>query len=149
MKVQFKKCHDLAIIPSYAHSTDSGMDLFSVDEDITFFPSQIKVIRTGLNVVLPVGYEAQIRPKSGLSSKGLVAILGTIDNGYRGEISVIVQYTGNTMFKVSKLSKIAQIVIQKVEQFEVEEVFEIENDTSRGAGGFGSTGLILEGGLNA
>lgn len=142
MKVQFKKCHDLAIIPKYAHSTDSGMDLFSVEEDITFFPSQIKVIKTGLQVILPSGYEAQIRPKSGLSTKGLVAVLGTVDNGYRGEISVIVQYTGNTMFKVSKLSKIAQIVIQKVESFEVEEVFEIDDKTSRGQGGFGSTGLI-------
>ena len=144
MKVQFKKCHDLAIIPKYAHSTDSGMDLFSVEEDITFFPSQIKVIKTGLQVILPSGYEAQIRPKSGLSTKGLVAVLGTVDNGYRGEISVIVQYTGNTMFKVAKLSKIAQIVIQRVESFEVEEVFEIDDKTSRGQGGFGSTGLLSE-----
>lgn len=144
MKVQFKKCHDLAIIPKYAHSTDSGMDLFSVEEDITFFPSQIKVIKTGLQVILPSGYEAQIRPKSGLSTKGLVAVLGTVDNGYRGEISVIVQYTGNTMFKVAKLSKIAQIVIQRVESFEVEEVFEIDDKTSRGSGGFGSTGLLSE-----
>ena len=146
MKVQFKKCNPLAVIPKYAHDGDSGMDLFSVDEDITFFPSQIKVIRTGLNVILPQGYEAQIRPKSGLSAKGLVAILGTIDNGYRGEISVIAQYFGGQMFKVSKLSKIAQIVIQKVEQFEAEEVFKIDDKTSRGIGGFGSTGLILEGG---
>lgn len=144
MKVQFKKCNPIAIIPSYAHQGDSGMDLFSVEEDISFFPSQVKVIRTGLNIILPQGYEAQIRPKSGLASKGLIAVLGTIDNGYRGEISVILKYDGSQMFKVSKLSKIAQIVIQKVESFEIEEVFEIDDNTSRGSGGFGSTGLLSE-----
>lgn len=143
MKVQFKKCNSIAIIPSYAHQGDSGMDLFSVEEDISFFPSQVKVLRTGLNIILPDGYEAQIRPKSGLASKGLIAVLGTIDNGYRGEIKVVLKYDGSQMFKVSKLSKIAQIVIQKIESFEIEEVFEIDDKTSRGIGGFGSTGLIL------
>lgn len=144
MKVQFKKCNPIAIIPSYAHQDDSGMDLFSVEEDTVFSPSQVKVIRTGLQVVLPSGYEAQIRPKNGLASQGLIAVLGTIDNGYRGEISVILKYDGSQMFKVSKLSKIAQIVIQKIESFEVEEVFEINDKTSRGSGGFGSTGLLSE-----
>ena len=143
MKVQFKKCNPLAVIPNYAHDGDSGMDLFSVEEDIVFFPSQTKVIKTGLNIILPKGYEAQVRPKSGLASKGLSVILGTIDNGYRGEICVILKYDGSQMFKVPKLSKIAQIVIQKIESFEIEEVFEIENDTSRGEDGFGSTGLNI------
>lgn len=142
MKVQFKKCNPIAIIPSYAHQGDSGMDLFSVEEDIIMFPSQVKTIRTGLQVVLPEGYEGQIRNKSGLSGKNVITVFGTIDNGYRGEISVIIKYDGSTMFKIPKLSKIGQLVLNKVEQAEIEEVFEIDDNTSRGAGGFGSTGLI-------
>ena len=144
MKVQFKKCNPIAIIPSYAHQGDSGMDLFSVEEDIIMFPSQVKTIRTGLQVVLPEGYEGQVRNKSGLSKANLITVFGTDDNGYRGEISVIVKYDGKEMFKIPKLTKIAQIVIQKVESFEVEEVFEIDDKTSRGQGGFGSTGLLSE-----
>lgn len=143
MKVQFKKCHEDAIIPKYAHSTDSGMDIFAIDNHSLYSSNTVRV-RTGLQMILPSGYEAQIRPKSGLSLKGLHIHLGTIDNGYEGEIMINVCCLNNREYVIKKGEKIDQIVIQKVESFEVEEVFEIDDKTSRGQGGFGSTGLLSE-----
>ena len=141
MKVQFKKCHDLAIIPSYAHSTDSGMDIFAIENHSLYSSNTVKV-RTGLKMILPEGHEAQVRPKSGLSLQGLHIHFGTIDNGYRGEIMINACCLNNREYVIKKGEKIAQIVIQKVDSFEIEEVFEIDDKTSRGVGGFGSTGLI-------
>lgn len=143
MKVQFKKCHEDAIIPKYAHSTDSGMDIFAIDNHSLYSSNTVRV-RTGLQMILPSGYEAQIRPKIGLSLKGLHIHLGTIDNGYEGEIMINVCCLNNREYVIKKGEKIAQIVIQKIEQFEVEEIFEIENKSTRGSGGFGSTGLLNE-----
>ena len=140
MKVQFKKCHEDAIIPKYVHSTDSGMDIFAIDNHSLYSSNTVKV-RTGLQMILPEGFEAQIRPKSGLSLQGLHVHLGTIDNGYEGEIMVNTCCLNNREYVIKKGEKIAQIVIQKIEQFEVEEIFEIENKSTRGSGGFGSTGL--------
>ena len=80
MKVKFLKCHEDAVIPKYAHDTDSGMDIFAIENHSLYSSNTVKV-RTGLKMILPQGFEAQIRPKSGLSLKGLHIHLGTIDNG--------------------------------------------------------------------
>ena len=122
-----------------AHSTDSGFDLKSVEE---FFlePGEIKLISTGIRLALPKGYEAQVRPKSGLSSKGFMVYLGTVDNEYRGEVKVIAQNNSNEKIEIKDGQKIAQIVFNKLDSVELAEILEVIENTSRGDGGFGSTG---------
>lgn len=88
MKILFKKMHLLAIKPDYAHCGDSGMDLYST-ETTELFPGDIKKIDSGIAVELPLGKEIQVRPKSGLSAKGIICIFGTVDSTYRGSIQVI------------------------------------------------------------
>jgi dUTP pyrophosphatase len=142
MKLKIKRTHESAIIPSYAHQGDAGMDLCSVDE-AEIAAGDTTLIRTGISVELPHGTEAQIRPRSGLALKHSVTVLntpGTIDEGYRGEIGVILINHGKDGFKVSKGMKIAQMVVKAVLQVEIEEVEEF-TETSRGQGGFGSTGM--------
>jgi len=142
MKLQVKKVHPDAKVPAYAHEGDSGMDLFSV-EDAEIGPGETKVVKTGLQVSMPKGFEAQVRPKSGLAAKFGVTVLntpGTVDSGYRGEIMVILANFGKEAYNVEKGKKIAQMVIARVEEAKVEEV-ETLNETARNEGGFGSTGL--------
>jgi dUTP pyrophosphatase len=142
MKLKIKKNHELAILPAYAHQGDAGMDLCSIDE-VEIAAGDTTLIRTGISVELPQGTEAQIRPRSGLALKHSVTVLntpGTIDEGYRGEIGVILINHGKNPFKVLKGMKIAQMVIKSVLHVEVEEVEEF-TQTSRGEGGFGSTGM--------
>lgn len=142
MKVRVKKIHKDAKIPSYAHLGDSGMDLYSV-EGATIEPGERKMVGTGLRISVPKGFEAQIRPKSGLAANFGVTVLntpGTIDSSYRGEIRIIVVNLGKEAYKVEKGKKIAQMVIAKVEEAEVEETDELD-ETTRNNGGFGSTGL--------
>jgi len=142
MKLQVKKIHANAKVPAYAHDGDSGMDLFSVEE-VELMPGETKVVKTGLQVSMPKGFEAQVRPKSGLAAKFGVTVLntpGTVDSGYRGEIMVILANLGKDAYKVEKGKKIAQMVIARVEEAEVEEV-EALDETARNTGGFGSTGL--------
>lgn len=122
-----------------AHPTDSGFDLKSV-EDFTLRPREIKLISTGLKLKLPKNYEAQIRPKSGLSSKGFMVYLGTVDNEYRGEVKVITQNNSNEMIEIKDGQKIAQIVFNKLDSIELAEISEVTENTSRGDGGFGSSG---------
>ncbi len=128
-------------IPSYAHPGDAGMDLYSA-ESLVLKPGERKVVSTGIKMAIPEGYEAQIRPKSGLAAKHGISVVntpGTIDAGYRGIVGVILINHGSEDFAVEKNMKIAQMIINKVEIADIEEVEELDN-TSRGEGGFGSTG---------
>ena len=142
MKLKIKKIDDSAIIPNYAHNTDSGMDLYSIEDKI-IRPGETALIKTGLKIELPQNTEAQIRPKSGIALKHSVTVLntpGTIDEGYTGEIQVILIKHGERVYKINKGEKIAQMVIMPVIRVQVEQVNELQ-ETPRGLGGFGSTGL--------
>ena len=142
MTLRFKKIHPDATLPSYAHASDAGMDVRSV-EDVTVPAKGRVLVHTGLVMLLPPMYEAQVRPRSGLALKYGITVLntpGTIDSGYRGEVGVILANFGDSDFHVKKGDKVAQIVVAPVVQAEIEEVSEID-ETDRGAGGFGSTGV--------
>ena len=142
MTVAFKKLSPEAVLPAYAHPGDAGMDVCSV-ENLTVAPGGRALVHTGLAMALPPGYEAQVRPRSGLALKSGVTVLntpGTIDEGYRGEIGVILANFGDSDFVVEKGDRIAQMVIAPVTRAEVVEVGEVDS-TDRGAGGFGSTGV--------
>ncbi|MEE8574228.1 MAG: dUTP diphosphatase [Thermodesulfobacteriota bacterium] len=142
MKVRFKRLSDAALLPSYAHPGDAGMDIFS-SEALRVAPGETRLVKTGLTIELPENTEAQVRPKSGLALNHSVTVLntpGTIDEGYRGEIGVILINHGKNDFTVEEGMKIAQMVIKPVVRVEIEEVDEL-SDTTRGEGGFGSTGL--------
>lgn len=158
MKVRFKKLHQEAALPDYAKQGDSGMDLRAClhmiswsgvmkpeDYAIYIFPGDLKLIPTGLSMELPAGYEAQIRPKSGLALKNSITVLnspGTVDCGFRGEIGIIlINHSKNDTFVVRDGMKIAQMVIKPVEQAEIIEVEEL-SESERGQGGFGSTGVL-------
>ena len=140
--VKFRKINPSAILPSYAHPGDAGMDLCSVAELV--IPSGGRaMVRTGLSMMLPSGYEAQVRPRSGLALKKGVTVLnspGTIDEGYRGEICVILANFGEEPFAIGKGDRIAQMVIAPCTRAEIVEVDALD-DTERGVGGFGSTGV--------
>lgn len=142
MTLAFKRIHPDAVLPAYAHKSDAGMDVRSV-ADIVIAPGKRALVPTGLVMLLPPGYEAQVRPRSGLALKNGVTVLntpGTIDSGYRGEVGVILANFGDTDFVVKKGDKIAQIVIAPVTQPDIVESETIDS-TDRGAGGFGSTGV--------
>ncbi len=130
-------------LPAYETSTSAGLDLRAfLDSDVILQPFERKLIPTGLYIELPVGYEAQIRPRSGLAIKNGITVLnspGTIDSDYRGEIKVILMNMSQTEFVVKSGERICQMVIAKHENAELIEVDEI-SQTERGAGGFGHTG---------
>lgn len=142
MKLYVQRINDKAKLPMYAHNGDAGMDLFSVDE-VEIQPGERMLIHTGIKIQLPENTEAQIRPRSGLALKNGITVLntpGTIDEGYRGEIGVILINNGKETFKVSQGMKIAQMVIKPVIRVDVVSINELEN-SERGEGGFGSTGV--------
>ena len=130
-------------LPQYETAHAAGMDLrASITEEITLKPLQRMLIPTGLYIELPVGYEAQIRPRSGLAYKHGISIVnspGTIDADYRGEIKVLLVNLSDTDFVVNNGDRIAQMVIAKHETIAWESVEEL-SDTARGAGGYGHTG---------
>jgi dUTP pyrophosphatase len=143
MKLKVMRIHPNAILPEYAHPGDAGLDLFSIEEAV-LSPGDSKLIRTGIKIELPKGTEAQIRPRSGLALKHQITILntpGTVDEGYRGEIGVIIINHGKADFQVKKGMKIAQMVIKPVLHVEIEEVSRLTN-SQRGEGGFGSSGIL-------
>ena len=131
-------------LPSYETIASAGMDLrANVEEVVVLKPFERKLIPTGLFMSIPVGFEAQVRPRSGLALKKGITCLnspGTIDADYRGEIGVILANMSNEEFVVQKGDRIAQMVIAKHERAEWEEVSSLD-ETDRGAGGFGSTGV--------
>ena len=141
LEVKIKRIHDDALLPMQANPGDAGMDLYSIET--TLIPSgEAKLIRTGLQIELPKGTEAQIRPRSGLALKYSVTVLnspGTIDEGYRGEIGVIIINHGKETFIVEKSMRIAQMVIQTVPVVQLTEVNEL-SQSERGSSGFGSSG---------
>lgn len=142
MKLLVEKINENVIIPFQAHEGDAGMDLFSIEE-ASIKPMERKLIHTGIKIQLPKNTEAQIRPRSGLALKNGITVLntpGTIDEGYRGEIGIILINLGSEDFKVEVGMKIAQMVIKPTLTIEVEEVIEL-TETTRGEGGFGSTGV--------
>lgn len=141
MELKVKKLRPEATLPHYAHPGDAGMDLFAAEET-ALAPGEWRMVRTGIAMELPAGTEAQVRPRSGLAAKHGVSVLnapGTIDEGYRGEVCVILVNHGRERFAVHPGLKIAQMVIQPVLRLVVAEAVELSG-TARGEGGFGSTG---------
>jgi dUTP pyrophosphatase len=143
VKVMRKRgCEDVPL-PQYMSDAASGMDLYAaVDKAVQLDRHEIKLIPTGVHIELPLGYEAQVRPRSGLALKHgltLVNTPGTIDSDYRGEIGIILCNLGKERFTVERGMRIAQLIIQPVFRAELIEVDCLE-ETRRGAGGFGHTG---------
>ncbi|MFD1615893.1 dUTP diphosphatase [Gelatiniphilus marinus] len=140
IKITNKSSHNL---PHYQTIASAGMDLrANISESRTLKPLERSIVGTGLFVELPIGFEAQVRPRSGLAAKKGITVLnapGTIDADYRGEIGVILVNLSNEDFVINNGERIAQLVIAKHERAEWEQV-EILSDTDRGSGGFGSTG---------
>jgi dUTP pyrophosphatase len=130
--------------PAYETEGSAGMDLrANIEEAIVLKPLERTIVKTGLFIALPNGYEAQVRPRSGLAAKKGITVLnapGTVDADYRGEIGVILVNLSNEDFTINDGERIAQLVIAKHERVNWQEVSEL-NETERGAGGFGSTGV--------
>ncbi len=134
---------DLAL-PDYATAAAAGADLLAaIDQDIVLAPLERKIVPTGISIALPVGFEAQVRPRSGLAAKNGVTLVnapGTIDADYRGEIGVILINLSKEPFRISRGMRIAQLVVARHARAVWREVGELDR-TARGAGGFGSTGV--------
>ena len=151
MNIKVKKVHHNAVIPRFAHPTDTGFDLFTV-ESIRIHPKQKSIVRTGLIFELPEGWGIQVRNKSGITMKGvpnllgnnadIVVYMGTIDQAYRGEVGIMVKNISNKTIAIPSGTKLAQGVLERVYQCTFEEVEEV-SETDRGEGGFGSTGVTI------
>ena len=138
LELKVKKIDPEAKIPCYSHPGDAGMDLFSsVNEVIQ--PGEVKAIPTGIQMAVPEGYVGLIWDKSGISLRRVHRLAGVVDAGYRGEVRVVVANLGKEPYVIKKGMKIAQMLIQPVETVAIVEAEEL-NETSRGEGGFGSTG---------
>lgn len=145
MKLPVQKlphAHDLPL-PAYATEGSAGLDLIAAtDADITIAPGGRALIPTGLAFALPAGFEAQVRPRSGLAIKSGITVLnapGTIDSDYRGEVKVILVNLSDTAFTISRGMKVAQLIVARYERVDWQETDSLD-ETTRGAGGFGSTG---------
>lgn len=143
-KILIKKLSKTAIIPKYETQGASGVDISAnINEDLTLATNESILVPTGIAVSIPQGFEIQIRPRSGLAAKKGISVLntpGTIDADYRGEIKVILINHGNEPFIIRNGDRIAQMVVCPIVQAKFEQVDEL-NDTERGSGGFGSTGV--------
>lgn len=139
--IKIKKLNDNATIPTRSHATDAGLDLYA-SEDVSV--SRGTMVPTGIVIDIPPGFEAQVRPRSGLSVRSSLRVtIGTIDSGFVGEINVIadsINVIGSTMYHVKKGDKIAQLVLSPIETPVVEVVDEFDSESDRGENGFGSTG---------
>jgi len=144
--VRLAHAHDLAL-PDYATAAAAGADLLAaIDQDIELGPLERKIVPTGISIALPVGFEAQVRPRSGLAAKNGVTVAnapGTIDADYRGEIGVILINLSKEPFRISRGMRIAQLVVARHARAVWREVSQLDR-TARGAGGFGSTGVKAE-----
>ena len=142
-KILIKKLNQRAIIPKYETVGSSGLDLSAnLEKDIVLKPGEKCLIPTGIAVTIPNGYEFQIRPRSGLAMKNSITVLntpGTIDADYRGEINVIIINLGNKDFEITNGTRIAQMVLCPISKAKLLEVEDLDS-TTRGDGGFGSTG---------
>jgi len=143
---EIERLHEDAIPPKRSTPGDAGLDLTSV-EDMVIGPEEVQLVPTGWKMAVPMGYEIQIRPRSGLAYKHKIMVLnspGTVDCHYRGEVKAILYNEGKEPFEIKKGDRIAQMVINKVELWEPE-LREKLSETLRGEGGFGSTGVCSEG----
>lgn len=131
-------------LPAYATDGSAGMDIYAaVEQDMEIKPGETVLIPTGFSIELPHGFEAQIRPRSGLAVKHSIGIMnspGTIDSDYRGEVKIIITNFGKQNYTIRRGDRIAQMVIARYERIVWEEVHQL-SETSRGSGGFGSTGI--------
>jgi len=140
MKVRLKKLHPDAILPNYAHGAeeDAGQDLRALERTV-LRPAKAEAVPTGIAIELPPGYEAQVRPRSGLGLKHSITVnFSTIDPGYRGEIRVIMFNLGLADYTIEKGDRIAQLIVSRYESVEWDE--SDLGESVRGAGGFGSSG---------
>lgn len=156
MQVRIKRLREDAVIPSYAHETDAGFDLYAA-EDVIIEPGETALVPTGIAIDIPQGYEIQLRPRSGITRMTKLRVqLGTIDAGYRGDIGVIVDniypevnvLNGSTArlkaertYRINKGDRIAQAVLAPIAQAAFAQVEEFDGDTERGENGFGSSGV--------
>ncbi len=143
-KIKVSAIYKEDLAPHYASEQAAGADLRAdIKDDIVINPGDFTMVPTGIYLQLPSGYEAQVRPRSGLAARNGVTVLnspGTIDSDYRGEVKVILINHGSELFRISRGDRIAQIIISPVLQAEFVKV-DLINDTDRGSGGFGSTGI--------
>ena len=142
MQIRIQRIHPAAILPAYAHgpAEDAGMDLHAVEE-VTLAPGVPVLVPTGLTIEIPDGFEAQVRPRSGLALKHAITMPnapGTIDPGYRGEIRVILLNLGREPYTIHAGDRIAQMIVARYDA--VEWVEEVLAESTRGTGGFGSSG---------
>jgi dUTP pyrophosphatase len=142
VRIRIQRVHPAAALPEYVHGPleDAGMDLRAV-ESVTLEPGVPRLVPTGLTIEVPPGYEAQVRPRSGLALRHAITMPnapGTIDPGYRGELRVILLNLGREPYEVHAGDRIAQMIVARYEAVEWAE--EELNDSARGAGGFGSSG---------
>jgi dUTP pyrophosphatase len=126
-------------LPIYGHPGDAGLDLFSA-EDVDLAPGLVFPVPTGIKIAVPDGFVGLVWDKSGISLKGIHRLAGVVDSGYRGEVKVVLINLGTEIFQIAKGMKVAQLLVQPVLSVLVEETDNLD-DTSRGADGFGSTGL--------
>ena len=142
MLIKIKKLNENAKIPKYAKFGDAEFDLCSV-EDVVIDPGEYKLVSTGLAFEIPIGFEMQIRPRSGLAAKHGISIVnspGTVDSGYRGDVGIIIINHGKQPFEIKKNDRIAQGVITEFQCVQLKEV-ESLSESARGEGGFGHTGV--------
>jgi len=139
MELRVKRIHPEAKLPVYGHPGDAGLDLFSV-VDRELAPGEVFAVPTGIQVAVPAGHVGLVWDKSGISLKSVHRLAGVVDSGYRGEVQVVMINLGAVPFAVRKGMKIAQMLVQPVAAVEVVESDSLDG-TSRGEGGFGSTGL--------
>ena len=139
MELKVKKIHPAAKLPVYGHPGDAGMDLFACADKI-LAPGELYPVPTGVQMAIPRGYVGLIWDKSGVSLKGVHRLAGVVDAGYRGEVQVVLINLGRTPYEIKAGMKIAQMLIQPVSSVDVRESDNLD-ETSRGEGGFGSTGL--------
>ena len=140
IKLKFKRLSDTAKLPSYAHAGDSGMDIYA-NEEVHVLAHSCAKIRTGIAAVIPHGYEIQVRPRSGMAARGMVAAFGTVDGGYRGEICVTLYNHTDGLCLVYAGDRIAQLVLAPVVRADIDETDDLGEETERGENGFGSTGV--------
>ena len=139
MQLRITRLVESAMLPRYAHQDDAGLDLYAASATV-IAPGEAATVSTGIAIQLPEGTEAQVRPRSGLASRHAVTVLntpGTIDEGYRGEVGVILINHGHEPFRVEPGMRVAQLVVQPRLTVDVVEVSAL-TDTDRGTGGFGS-----------
>ena len=142
MLIKIKKLNENAKIPKYAKFGDAEFDLCSV-EDVVIDPGEYKLVSTGLAFEIPIGFEMQIRPRSGLAAKHGISIVNspcTVDSGYRGDVGIIIINHGKQPFEIKKNDRIAQGVITEFQCVQLKEV-ESLSESARGEGGFGHTGV--------